>query len=327
MDRRVGELKRRIEDLTHHPLNSEIYSLTGLDDLMTSLEKFGLLQPIVINHKDQVISGHRRLEAAKRLSWDEIEVELIDPAEVDEPLLLVHYNKQRVKTCREILREVSILTPTYAVGSGTRTDLTSVPENTGRARDKIANSLGVSSSQIGKLLFIDKTDPQYIDWIDEGKMTVSQAYLTLSRMKKQNDGVKVQNLSGGTVADGFVFHNKSSQTMLELSDKSIDLIFTSPPYWNKRVYIEQGGLGNETNDHEYVSNLLDHLKECSRVIKETGSFFLVLGDTYKDGNLLNIPHRIAIGLQDQGWLLRNTIIWKKNEPQTHFFEVKPHSNL
>ena len=74
--------------------------------------------------------------------------------------------------------------------------------------------------------------------------------------------------------------------MEEVETGSIDLIFTSPPYWNKRVY---GGvtLGNERSPDDYVDNLVSHLDECSRVIKETGSFFLNMGDTYKDGNLMN----------------------------------------
>ena len=103
--------------------------------------------------------------------------------------------------------------------------------------------------------------------------------------------------------------------MTEVSDKSVDLIFTSPPYWNKRNYVEGGGLGNEKTDKEFVSNLVSHLDDCSRILKDDGSFFLVLGDTFHQSNLLNIPHRVAIGLQEKGWLLRNTIVWKKTNPK------------
>jgi DNA modification methylase len=42
-----------------------------------------------------------------------------------------------------------------------------------------------------------------------------------------------------------------------------------------------------------------------------------MGDTYKDGNLMNLPHRVAIKLQDAGWILRNTIIWNKTNPKPH----------
>jgi site-specific DNA-methyltransferase (adenine-specific) len=70
-------------------------------------------------------------------------------------------------------------------------------------------------------------------------------------------------------------------------------------------------LGNETTPEEYVSNLVSHLDDVHRVVSKEGSFFLNLGDKFLNGNLLNLPHRIAIGLQGKGCLLRNTIIWKK----------------
>jgi len=51
------------------------------------------------------------------------------------------------------------------------------------------------------------------------------------------------------------------------------------------------------------------------VLNERGSFFLNLGDTFYNGNLQNVPHRVILKLQDQGWILRNTIIWSKTNPK------------
>ncbi len=61
------------------------------------------------------------------------------------------------------------------------------PSTHGTSRDKIADELGVSSSQIGKLLFIQKEQPDYIDMIDEQRLTIRQAYLTVTRTKKQRE--------------------------------------------------------------------------------------------------------------------------------------------
>ena len=49
--------------------------------------------------------------------------------------------------------------------------------------------------------------------------------------------------------------------------------------------------------------------------KDKGSFFLNLGDTFYKGNLQNVPHRVVLKLQEQGWILRNTIIWSKTNPK------------
>ena len=116
-----------------------------------------------------MVSGNRRLEVIRRLGWKEVEVNVVSFVEEDEPKLIVHHNKQRVKSCKELLNEVSVLLPGLEIAKGKRTDLTSVPANTGvKTRDKVADIVGVSSGQIGKLLFIQKTDSHYIEFIDEG---------------------------------------------------------------------------------------------------------------------------------------------------------------
>jgi ParB-like chromosome segregation protein Spo0J len=99
-------MKVIVSQLLHHPLNAEIYSLSSLDDLISSIEEFGLLQPLVINQRNEVVSGNRRLEAIRRLGWEEVEVNVVSSVAEDEPKLIVHHNKQRVKTCKELLNEV-----------------------------------------------------------------------------------------------------------------------------------------------------------------------------------------------------------------------------
>lgn len=96
----------------------------------------------------------------------------------------------------------------------------------------------------------------------------------------------------------------------QIPDNSIDCCMTSPPYWKKREYAN-GGIGLEDNYEDYINNLVNICMEVYRVIKPTGSFWLNIGDTYQNKNLLNIPWRVAIELTNNGWILRNTIIWNK----------------
>lgn len=63
---------------------------------------------------------------------------------------------------------------------------------------------------------------------------------------------------------------------------------------------------------DYIRNLLNIFQELHRVLKPSGSFWLNIGDTYSSKNLLGIPWRVAIKMCDeQGWILRNSIIWNK----------------
>lgn len=127
-----------------------------------------------------------------------------------------------------------------------------------------------------------------------------------------------------------------------LDDKSIDCVITSPPYWQLRDYGFDGQWGLEPTFQEYLGHLWMMMEEVHRVLKDTGTVFINLGDTYstKSGglerpedakgsrsveylrgmtinqpddlpikNLLMIPHRFAIGCYDRGWTIRNDIIW------------------
>lgn len=92
----------------------------------------------------------------------------------------------------------------------------------------------------------------------------------------------------------------------------IDTVVTSPPYFRQRDYagVSQQ-LGQEASPQDYVRRLAAIFGEVRRVLKPTGSLWLVLGDKYDEGRLLGLPWRVAIALQDDGWRLRNDVIWHK----------------
>jgi DNA modification methylase len=99
--------------------------------------------------------------------------------------------------------------------------------------------------------------------------------------------------------------------LCELPDESIDFVMTSPPYWAKREYLG-GGIGLEDTAEAYIVNLLAIIKQIHRLLKPTGSFWLNIGDTYRNKHLLGIPWRLALTMMDeQGWVLRNSVIWNK----------------
>jgi site-specific DNA-methyltransferase (adenine-specific) len=86
---------------------------------------------------------------------------------------------------------------------------------------------------------------------------------------------------------------------------------TSPPYWGQRQYAVSG-IGLEDDYKEYITQLSEVFSELKRVLKNTGSFWLNIGDTYQNKRLLGIPWRVAFELSDkQGWVLRNDVIWNK----------------
>ena len=311
-------MKVKVSSLKHHPKNKEIYDLSSIDELMESISEVGLLQPLTIDTRNQVISGNRRFESIKRLGWEEVEVDIKEVDDEETELYLVHFNKQRIKTTQEVLREYDVIERFYENKRGKIKNVrTNNLEKGYNRRDKIAEELGVKSSQLGKLLFIRKNNEDHIELIDKGILTINQSYLQIQREIKERESrsSSIIGKSDSKEKTNCRFYQKSSHDMSELFDGEVQTIFTSPPYWNKRTYSEEKGLGNEKTSEEFVVNLSEHLRDCKRVLNERGSFFLNLGDTFYNGNLQNVPHRVILKLQEQGWILRNTIIWSKTNPK------------
>lgn len=136
-----------------------------------------------------------------------------------------------------------------------------------------------------------------------------------------------------------IYEGKCLDVIKTFPDKSIDCVITSPPYWQLRDYGWDGQWGNETTFQMYLENLWALMDEIYRVLKDTGTVWVNLGDTYNgnktghtdnktnpavklnnidkkkqsepDKCLLLIPHRFAIGCIDRKWIMRNDVVWAK----------------
>lgn len=135
------------------------------------------------------------------------------------------------------------------------------------------------------------------------------------------------------------------ETIKKFPDGCIDSVITSPPYWQLRDYGYPEQWGLEPRYEEYLEHLWSLMDEIYRVLKNTGTVWVNLGDSYSQRNannssnhiqsnskisnskknaervasqkgyaykcLMLIPHRFVIGCIDRKWILRNDIIWAK----------------
>jgi site-specific DNA-methyltransferase (adenine-specific) len=141
-----------------------------------------------------------------------------------------------------------------------------------------------------------------------------------------------------------IYNENCLDTISKMADNFIDLTITSPPYWNLRDYGNDEQLGLEETYQEYLNKLINIFQQLRLKIKDTGSLWVNLGDTYSTisgtmGNnnykqpkyeaadsamnfkqaktgfqkktLLGIPDRFKIMMIDSGWICRNDIIWHK----------------
>jgi site-specific DNA-methyltransferase (cytosine-N4-specific) len=140
---------------------------------------------------------------------------------------------------------------------------------------------------------------------------------------------------------------KHSLRRLTGAGVKVDCIVTSPPYYGQRDYGIEGQLGLEDHPQQFIDSLVEVFDLCAALLRETGSLWINIGDTYWSGKgahksgevkqgarrfglrpqdrpgdgvwarpkqLLLIPHRLAIALQERGWLVRNDVVWIKPHP-------------
>ncbi|HPI12685.1 MAG TPA: site-specific DNA-methyltransferase [Catalimonadaceae bacterium] len=126
----------------------------------------------------------------------------------------------------------------------------------------------------------------------------------------------------------------------KIPSNSIQCVVTSPPYWGVRDYGVSGQFGAENELIDYVSDLVSLFSEVRRILKPDGTFWLNIGNTYTSGgrkwrqedsknkgramsyrpdtpkglkkkDLIGVAWMVALGCQQDGWYLRNDIIWNK----------------
>lgn len=125
-----------------------------------------------------------------------------------------------------------------------------------------------------------------------------------------------------------LFAGDAQAVLSDLPSEFIDTCLTSPPYWGARDYDHEAQLGLEETLEQYVARLVSIFDEVKRVLKPEGTAWLNIGDCYLHGigtirgrppekgyrrnkQLALLPFRVAIALQEQGWWIRNAVIWHK----------------
>ncbi len=99
-----------------------------------------------------------------------------------------------------------------------------------------------------------------------------------------------------------------------LADNSVHCVVTSPPYWGLRDYGAEGQIGLESAPAEFIATMVEVFEEVRRVLRQDGTCWVNMGDSFKNKSLVGMPWRLTLALIDAGWYLRRDIIWHKPNP-------------
>ena len=120
------------------------------------------------------------------------------------------------------------------------------------------------------------------------------------------------------------FHcGDSAQLLSRLPESSVDTVVTSPPYYRQRDYQSDKQIGGESNPTQYLANMLEVTLQLHRVVSNTGSLWMVIGDKYINGELLGMPWQLALAMKEQGWRLRSDVIWHKPNAMPSSVKTRP----
>ena len=144
-----------------------------------------------------------------------------------------------------------------------------------------------------------------------------------------------------------IINGDALEELAKIPDGIFNMCVTSPPYWGLRDYGKDGQIGLEKSPEEYIEKLVAIFREVRRTLRDDGTLWLNLGDSYagsggmgswvdrkakrgmvkindyyrnnpikglKPKDLCMIPARVALALQADGWWLRQDIIWHKPNP-------------
>ncbi len=144
--------------------------------------------------------------------------------------------------------------------------------------------------------------------------------VAMKRVKEQTQVTYIVDQPIGMPFWNEIVCGDSAELLKSVPSDSIDLVVTSPPYFQQRDY-DGGGIGNEKAPDEYINALMNIFRECVRVIKPTGSIIFNIGDKYENSSLLLMPFRFAIAAIEQcNVILVNSVTWVKSNPTPRQFK-------
>jgi DNA modification methylase len=303
----------------------KVYNLPeNYQTIKENIKEMGIITPLIVNSNNMVIvSGNLRHTICIELEIPLIPVYFVD-IQNDLQLVSLSSNLHRQKSTMEKYNEMKLYKILFGIKKGQRTDLNPELQKLKEERDIILSSMSRDTrdklNSIGlmceELYPDDSTNlEKLLSDIDNGKSTLNKVYKKVKQLKIKNYCKTI--VEGGDFKEGSVtIYNKSSETMEELADESVNVSICSPVYWDMKVYqLPSNQLGQENTVEDYMDNLKKHFLEVFRVLKNDGSLFVNINDCCRNGEYQLVPQRFVLMMVSIGFILNDEFQWLKQNPR------------
>jgi DNA modification methylase len=306
---------------------SELYSVTeNYEAIKANIKAMGVLEPLIVNEKNVVISGNLRRQIAIELGIPTVPVIIKENAGLDvnaNKLNTLSHAQQRIKSYSQLLKEHELLCELFPVKKGERTDKNPAK----KANKEMRDSLNISKSKLNALKSIKelatelygKDSAEYKKvWnsVDAEKASLNSILKGLKRDIIERANKKFIPSSYDVLSERIKIYNKPCAQMSEIEDGAVSCIITSPPYFDMFDY----GTGKEQRGFEkdvdsYINALVKDFSDCKRVLAEDGSLWVNLAEPVIEGEYKTIPHKFVQAMMKDSWAFNDELIWIKNNPQ------------
>ena len=318
------------------------------EEMLTSIKNEGQKVPIIINSDNYIIDGYRRVEALKQLGIEDVTVNVVDDTCTLKSRIL--FNTYRKKTITDEITEIKAIFSNNPKRQGVRSLSGSYSRH--EVISKELNNRWKGDKTLKKVEYIIENDFDnnvLLTGILSNGWSIDACYEYLNDLKPfdlVNDYgitpklwrgeinikqavsfIKDKDFLKNKYKDTFVIPGKVNAYKLDcgsISDieehlNSVDLVFTSPPYFILRNYYNGEGKsqkGQEKSAEEYCENIANLIAKIVPTLKETANVMINIGETYDDGVGYGIPDMLSYFIRKKtGLIYKDRLVWSKPNPK------------
>ena len=340
-----------------HPELVEFYKEKNLRGLMLTMNLAGrLLEPLKVVRREGelfIVDGISRYKAAKELQWKFIDVDVYDYTDEEVLNQYVTINIKTKRSMAELCQHAEQILTILGSSQGKKRETIGeieLPNEefgiVGKDRFEIACEVigsDISASSLRRLLAVKDFEENGDDEVkgmgllkklDSGDMKINNAFNAMEnyqKAKKENGRNELIETLKIIKEGGYELHNSTCEDLSDIPDDSVDCCVGSSPYYQQRIYREGDGeaastkLGLENTVDEFVKKQVDIYRGVYPKLKDTGSLFIVIADSFDKGEDCLVIEKLSIEMKAAGWHRVQKWYWRKEsqKPQSNIKRLMP----